>query len=550
MTVVTAADCRLHAECLYFIIVKYLSERVHNGRMKPFLLVFLFLVTSLPVLADVSVSVDKSLYNFGDQILVSYDVSSDADFSGLAKLSLVCSDFGIEFYTLPTTLYAGQVQSVGVPGLEVASDMKGRCYVLANVSSFSRNVQFEDSSESFNVTGSLPVFVSVPRSVVSPSDELVVSGAVAKSYSSRGAVSLSLLGNSYGGVVVNNSFSYNVRLPSNIKSGRHSLDFLVNDSSGNSGSASASFSVEAVPTKLSVALSNETVLPGSLLGGSVVLLDQAGDVIAAKASISVIDSFGASVLGSSVTMPSDFGFALPSSFKPGSYSVLVSSSGLNSTASFVVPVVESVNVSFDSGALTVVNTGNIDYRRELVVSLNGSSNLVVVSRDFELKPDGSALIDLYAEVPEDSYVISFPGLANSPSFEAHLLDERSAFRKAGDFFGVTGNVVSGSRFDGVSGVFSWLLAVAVAGVLVFVVYRRMRRGRKKGVNKAASVKDEPSPAYDAETAALKRYLDSKREQQRQESLASSAPSTQPSFSRTDDSVKKWMENLHKDKPFK
>ena len=60
--------------------------------------------------AALNVKADKAAYNLGDQVVVNYDFSRDQDFSGLMKLSLSCTSYDLDFYTLPTNLNAGQKQ--------------------------------------------------------------------------------------------------------------------------------------------------------------------------------------------------------------------------------------------------------------------------------------------------------------------------------------------------------------------------------------------------------------------------------------------------------
>ncbi len=506
--------------------------------MKLLLPVILLFALPLPVLAGISVDADKPFYNFGDSIVASYVVSTDADFSGLARLSLVCSNSSMDFYALPTSLFAGESQSVTVPGLSVVPEMDGRCYLEANSSSFDKTMAYSSVSSVFNVTGNLPVSVSSGKSLFLPGEELIVSGSVLKSYASKASVVLSFLGDAYSSPVVNNSFSYRLMLPLGIKSGRHSLGFSVNDSHGNSGLSSLELEVEAVPTTLVVVLSNRTAFPGDVVKASVGLSDQGGDAMSRQASVSLLDSTGSVILQGYDATPAVFRLELPSYLPPGTYAVEASSSGLAASSMFFVETVEGVSLGFDERMLTVVNSGNVDYNRELIVNLSGSKKQLVLSHDVELKPGESTVIDLYKEVPEDDYNISFPEVSGSPSFESHLQDERSSVRKASDFMGITGRVVQQTGTSGVQAITAPLILVVIVGLLIFFFSRN--RG------KPSRIKTSADKSYDEEVDALKRYLDEKRHQQKRES---EEPIEEPGLSRDDASVRKWMENMRKDKSF-
>ncbi len=499
--------------------------------MKPVLPILFLLILPMPVLAGISVEADKPLYNLGDFIVVSYTVSTDSDFSGLTRLSLVCSNSSMDFYALPTSLFAGQSQSVTIPGLAVVHAMGGRCYIDANVSSFGGLVEYSSVSSAFNVTGSLPVTVRAENETFLPGDEIAILGHVAKSHASRASVALSFLDRAYSGPVLNNSFSYSIRLPADVKSGKHSLRFLVNDSYGNSGAASFDFVVEAVPKRLLLSLSNSTAIPGDVVRVSVSLIDQAGDAMGRQVSISLVGSAGGVALRGSDISPAVFRLELPSSLPPGTYAAEASSSGLAATAMLFVEAVEDISISFDGRTLSVVNTGNVDYSKKLAVNLTGVNNQFVLLQGLELSPGQSTVIDLYKEVPEDDYEISFPGVSGNPSFESHLQDERSSVRKASDFVGITSKVVQQTGTPGIQTVLSPLIIVVVIGMMIFVFSRKRARFF------VASSRQEAE--------SLKLRLD---EQRRKKLEAESPVVNQGGLSRDDESVRNWMRNLRKDKP--
>ena len=497
--------------------------------MRLLLLPVVFLLLSLPVLADVSVSADKPFYNFGDFIQTSYTVSANSDFSGLAKLALSCSNFNLGFHTLLTDLLAGQSQTVDVPALRVVSGMEGKCYVDADVSSFDGGIRYAGSSASFNVTGSLPVSVTFEKDVLKPSEELAVSGVVHKSHSSSASVELSFLGEVYASPVIDNLFAYNIRLPSDIKAGQHVMGFAVNDSYGNSGETSAIFTVEAVPALLSVDVGDGSAKPGDAFEVSVELFDQAGDAMNEAVEFSLLDSSGEVVLYSSNTTPASFGLKLKQSMPPGVYIARASSSALEKNSTLVVEPVESVSVSFDNRTLTFVNTGNVDYSRDLVISLNGTKKSFFLSKELGLKPGQATIIDLYKEAPEDDYEIALPELPDAPSFDAHLEDERSAVKKASDFVGITGRAVQETGMPGIQTILSPIILVVVIFLLIFFF------SRNRGKPSSDSVS-----GYEAELAALRHYSEERHERQQEEATR---PEVEKPASKEGQSVTDFMKNM-------
>lgn len=506
--------------------------------MKLIFPIIFLLALSLPVMAGITVEADKQLYNLGDFVVASYSISTDSDFSGLTRLSLACTNFTMDFYALPTSLFAGQSQSATVPGLGIVPAMDGKCYIDANASSFDKTISYSSVSGFFNVTGSIPVSVKAEKSVFLPGEEINVAGVVAKSHASKASVALSFLDSIYSAPVVNNSFSYIIRLPADVKSGKHSLDFSVNDSYGNSGSSSFDFIVEAVPTKLSLILSNRTALPREIVRATVELYDQGGDAMGRQASVSLIDSAGNVALHGSNTTPALFRLELPSSIPPGTYLVEASSSGLTATSTLFVEAVEGISVSFDERMLTVINSGNIDYNRELIINLSGTNKQLLLSQELELQPGQSTIIDLYKEAPEDDYMISFPEISDAPSYESHLEDERSAVRKASDFMGITGRIVQQTGTPGIQTITAPLLLVVIVGLLIFFFARN--RGKPSA---------DDSRDAETELQALKQQLDEKRQEKEIKEAESQLGQMNlpPGLSRDDESVRKFLENMKRNK---
>ncbi|MEK6854043.1 MAG: hypothetical protein AABX60_01790, partial [Nanoarchaeota archaeon] len=333
-------------------------------------LIAAFSLAAFSVSAELNVKADKDVYNFGDEIAVSYDFLKDQDFSGLVKLSLSCSSFDLDFYTLPTNLFAGQTQEVSVPPLSIASAMLGKCSVAANATSYDKSVNESGTSNFFNVTNSLSVDVEADKSLYFPSDSVEVSGLVGKSHMLPASVVLTFQGTNYVTSVANNSFAYGIKLPKNIKSGKHGLEFFVNDSYGNSGSVSSAFNVEAVPTRAVNTLSSRNIKPSQPFTVLVSVYDQADDRIRSDADITVTDSAGAVVLSASNRTFVNVTLAFPQGQRPGRYTLTSSASGLAEASQLVVEEVEEASVSFDNKTVILKNVGNVKYAKKFNITIS------------------------------------------------------------------------------------------------------------------------------------------------------------------------------------
>ncbi len=514
--------------------------------------------SAVSVSAELGVKSDKGSYNLGDAISVDYAFSRDQDFSGLVKLSLVCSDFGLEFYTLPTNIFAGQGQQVTVPPLAVSQSMLGRCYVFANATSYDGSINESGTSNFFNVTRSISVSVRTDKEVYLPSERVEVSGEAAKSHFLPASVVMAFLGNNYAVQLANNSFAYSIKLPKKIRSGRHLLEFAVNDSYGNSGSASLEFGVEAVPTSLVNTLSAQSVRPGEEFVVSAVVYDQADDRMQSDVAVSVNDSSGSIVLSASGSTSSGIALAFPQGQEPGAYTLTSSALGLAAYSQLFVEEVENVSVIFDNEIVVLKNTGNVNYARQFNVELSGKRSYAILN-DVDLAPGETFEVDLSHAVSSDNYSIGFPTLANATSAgSVYVNDERSAIKKVFDYFRITGRNVQiiNTGTGKFQARFAPVLLLVIVAVLAFYLVRNRAKGsassgrpkaeegsRESGPYKPAS-QAEARNADAEEEARIRRIIEEKRRLQMQRE-----PAKETSL-RDDPRAKKFVHDMMKDKPFR
>ncbi len=531
------------------------------------LLCFMLLLGAVSASAALNVRTDKETYNFGDQVVVNYDFSRDQDFSGLLKLSLFCTSFDLEFYTLPTNLNAGEKQEVSVPPLSIAGNMLGRCYVAANATSFDKSVSEGSTSGFFNVTSSLSVALLLDRDAYLPSQSVEVSGTVGKSHELPATVVLTFLGTKYTSAVTDNAFAYSIKLPKSIKSGGHALEFLVNDSYGNSGFASAGFRVEPVPTRMVNTLGNNSIRPGEPFTVSVSVYDQADDAMNSVASITVADSSGAVVLSASNNTGGVTQLSFPIGQKPGRYTLASRALGLAEASPVIVEEVEDASVSFDNKTVVLKNTGNVNYARQFNITLSGTKSYVVV-HDVELAPGEVFEVDLTQAVSGGDYNISFPTVVTASQLEGvHLEDERPLIKKTSDFLGITGRAVkvTGTGTGRIQAKFApFLLLVMVLAVAFFFVRNRGKGSSRGGTGGSgysggrgfegsvgggsgggSSQKPSQQEIAEDEEARVRRIIEEKRRQQLQRQ-----PAQPKELSRDSPESKKFIHDMMKDKPFR
>lgn len=539
--------------------------------LKAFLFIWVavaLLAGAFSVSAELGITTDKGVYNFGDEIVLSYAFSRDQDFSGLMKLSLFCHNFDLDFYTLPTNIFAGARQEVTVPPLSVSPAMLGRCYVAANATSYDKAVNESGVSGFFNVTNALSVAVDTDKVFYLPAESVEVSGLVGKSHEFPAKVMMRFLETDYTSNVVNNSFAYSIKLSKSIRSGRHALDFLVNDSYGNSGSVSGVFAVEAVPTRLVPALSQQSVKPQQPFDVSAVVYDQAGDFMKSSVEFAVTDETGAVVLSASNDTGFNVTFAFPAGQKPGRYTVTFSALGLNESSPLVVEEVEEAAVSFNNRTVVLRNIGNVNYAKSFNISLSGATKSYVIVQDVELAPGQVFEVDLTNKVSEGTYSVDFPTVANSAVVEnVFVPDDRPLIKKTSDFLGLTGRAVkvTSTGSGKVQVKFAPLLLLVIIGMVTFFFVKNRKsgggnQGSRSGRSDGSSFgsadfgssgssgdkgqSQQVATAQLLEEERIRRIIEEKRKQQLQRQPE------KPASLRNDPNAQKFVRDMMKDKPFR
>ncbi len=527
-----------------------------------FLAAVVFLAASLSASAEISLKADKSVYNFGDSVVASYDFSRDQDFSGLVKLSLFCTNFDLEFYTLPTNVYAGEAQQVSVPPLSISKAMLGKCYVAANATSYDKSANDSATSNFFNVTSLVSVAVDLDSYSYLPGATVEISGRVGKSHSLPAGVVMTFLGADYASNVPDNAFAYSIKLPKDIKTGKHAIGFDVNDSYGNSGSASAEITIEAVPTRIVNGLSKQSVKPGEMFALSVEVYDQADDILPGDVSVSVADSAGSVVLTASNVTGTSMVLAFPAQQKPGSYLLKSSSHGLAASSKLVVEEVEQASVTFDNRTVVLKNTGNVDYAKKFNISLTGTRKNYVLAQNVNLAPGEVFAVDLTKAVMEDTYSVAFPTVTSAPPVESVLIeDNRDFLKKTSDAFGIprTGRVItdSGTGSGKAQVKFAPLLLLVIVGVTAFYFVRN--RGRSSASRSmggdSGSHSAQPGPAAGgtpnpaaktvfSEEDRIRQIIDEKRRQ------FASRVQEKPKSLRDDPVAQKFVRDMMKEKKFR
>jgi len=180
------------------------------------------------------------------------------------------------------------------------------------------------------------------------------------------------------GKIVNGIFSVNVRLAEDTPAGNYRVDVKAfeKDVSGKITSESimmANLAVSQILTDIDIALNTAEIDPGEPFNFKPILLDQAGNQINDEISIIIKDDELNRIFERIIQSGETFEYLVPSNLISGYYDIEASAVGLNLIKKFYVNEKAIVSFELRNNSLIVTNIGNIPYRKDVQVDLNGRS---------------------------------------------------------------------------------------------------------------------------------------------------------------------------------
>ena len=382
---------------------------------------FILLITSF-VSAGVLFSELNSKYNLGDTI--DLNVKADPFFSDrLLKVTLFCEGNPvIEFNNLPDE--EGKVNIKLPLNFHTIQQANGNCYFSSSYSGETRQ------SDNFEISKRLIVKLSKDAFFANPGEEILVSGTATRLNGNpvNGEVEISVpllnylqtevnnetvqanatnninkestttssnitnesnsiqtptqteqtinyeAGKFYG-KVVNGEFSVNFKLIEETPAGNYRLDILVFEEANgirtSEGVAMANLNIFQVLKSVDLALNNQNFDPGKILEVKPNLLDQTGINMKGEVSIIIRDENSKRFFEKIVNSNEISQYKIPANLTSGYYEIQASASEINTTKKFFVNEKAIALFELANNTIIVTNIGNIPYRKDIEVELNG-----------------------------------------------------------------------------------------------------------------------------------------------------------------------------------
>ena len=202
------------------------------------------------------------------------------------------------------------------------------------------------------------------------------------------------------------SFETELKLPGNIKSGKHDITVNAVDNSGNSGSDGAKIEITPVATTLTVITDKQNYLPKDNLGLTANLYDQGSDQINTFVNLDITDPKGEKRSTTEIQTNKLEMFRVPEFAAPGQWKLKASIKTLSNEASFSLLEVKKLDAKVSGETLYLRNIGNVKHAGKITILMDkGREQFPVIYRK-SLMPNETVALQLNNYAPNGEYTVT------------------------------------------------------------------------------------------------------------------------------------------------
>lgn len=379
--------------------------------MKRVVLPVMLLLIIPSVFAEITIKPEQSIYNLGNKIKASASVVQPAGFEGLFKLTLSCGSYKLQYFLTPVSLEAGFMTALDVPEIAATSSMLGECTITGDLLTNDNLIVEEKTSDAFTITDKLTVLPVKADIIALPGEQVQITGVVNEAFGNnviKASTQITLDDNSYKLETVDGKFNLTFDVQKSIKSGSHTIEISAFDSKNNLGKSSISLGITAIPSYIKTELSSTALLPGSKIGITPSLYDQADDLINASLDLELMSPGSLKVFTKHVQSNEKLEYEFSQYAEPGMYSLESSYRDLRDYDMVNISAIREVRIKYENETVLIENIGNIPFVDELTFFLESETKKYPILKKINVDPGKILDIDLSKEVPLGIYDVVLP----------------------------------------------------------------------------------------------------------------------------------------------
>ena len=336
----------------------------------------------------------------------------------------------------------------------------GNYNVDIRVNDIHGNQQTFENIVSFVLINELYVVSQLDKLTAFPGDKIQVSGealTVLQEQIPTASVRIRLNNELYTTQLKDSKFERTILLPDNIKTGSHKLDIIVEDPFGNFGRTDMTLTIQYIAKKLENRINKLSVNPGESAEITVLLYDQANDLISEDITLEIFDSENTKIFSDVVKTNNKITIPLPPHTPPGSYRIVSNVLDITRQDNFNVQTIVDADVTIINQTLIIRNIGNVEYKKPVKIEFNRGQYTVI--KKTSLSPNETITINLFDEVPSGEYDI-----------DVFFGDKEKSFKNVN---------IAGKKKIFSNDTITIIIIVIIVIVAVFLLFKPKKRHYKK-----------------------------------------------------------------------
>jgi len=339
----------------------------------------------------------ENIYNVNEKIPLKLSISHGEFIDGFVKASLICEKTKMEFFISPIALKTSQ-QEINIPELRLTKNMLGKCSLEFSLTDNSDILIEKKTIKIFEVSENLNLEHNLNKDKLLPNEELEITGNVKNvrgELINNGKVKIFFDDIESSADLNKGKFSYNYRIPGNIKSNAHLLKLNFEDNNGNKVLKESGIGVIPKPSKLKNLVNKLDFLPKEKVIIESLLYDQADDIIENNAKIKVYDANNDLIAEGNKKVE----FTLDQYALPGEWIIKSSTEDFNIESKFNVGKIKKVETYVENGIVYVKNIGNTEFDDKVKIEAIGENGKEFYA-NIKIDPKESKAVRLSDEIKQ------------------------------------------------------------------------------------------------------------------------------------------------------
>ncbi len=264
--------------------------------------------------------------------------------------------------------------------------------------------------DNFMMLGNIGLIITLNDNEFLPGEKVKIDGTAKTSESriTKGTAYITLDDRREEVTILLGILKQTITLPVDIETGEHTVTIDVEDTHGNKETQQFVITIIAVPTRLELAMNQESYMPEQQVVIKPTLYDQGNDVIDTEINLDVYDAEKDVIFTDTIKSTEQTAFTLPRSAAPGFWRVKATAMDVDGFMSFKIEEFKVIDITQEGSVIIFSNTGNIPVKEFMVITLTNKDDptqSITKQKKVALEVGESKAFDLAYLAAQGSYTV-------------------------------------------------------------------------------------------------------------------------------------------------